>query len=81
MKADGLDQHRGALSKRTTASVRVPDGASGGSVIEAHLPDGTPVNVISTEGRAARPAARTRAGSYSRDLTLGAAISAVPPTK
>ena len=74
VKADGLDQYRGALSKRTTASVRVPDGASGGSVLETYLPDGTPVNVILPRG--ARPGQQLDAPiSYARDLTLDVAIS------
>ena len=74
VKADGLDQYRGALSKRTTASVRVPEGASAGTVIEAHLPDGTPVNVILPKG--ARPGQQLDAPiSYSRDLSLDVAIS------
>ena len=80
VKADGLDQYRGALSKRTTASVRVPEGASGGSVLETYLPDGTPVNVILPRG--ARPGQQLDAPiSYARDLSLDVAISAVPPTK
>ena len=80
MKADGLDQYRGALSKGTTASVRVPDGASGRSVLETHLPDGTPVNVILPRG--ARPGQQLDAPiSYPRDLSLAWPSVAVPPTK
>ena len=44
VKADGWIRIE-ALSKRTTGvRVRVPEGASAGTVIEAYLPDGTPVN-------------------------------------
>lgn len=74
VRAEGLDEYRTALTKRSTAEVRVPPGAAAGSILETQLPDGTVVDAVLPRG--AQPGLKLDAPiRYSRDLSLDVAVS------